>query len=243
MDANARDREFSVSSMRRYAEKPQELDKLLERLARPFVAERELEILDAGCGIGHVAALMARMSDGARVVGVDRMDFMVDEASELWADQPNLRFEPGDVIEFASAHPKAFDLTISWKVLSWLDDCEPMLEALMAATRGHLFISSLFYDGDIDFRVDVTERAKAREGSSDVTATSVYHVYSLPWFVERARELGAADVTVEPFEIEIDLPRGDLDRMGTYTEQLADGRRLQLSGALTMPWKVLRIDL
>jgi hypothetical protein len=31
--------------------------------------------------------------------------------------------------------------------------------------------------------------------------------------------------------------------MGTYTERLEDGRRLQLSGAVLMSWKVIRLDL
>jgi len=31
--------------------------------------------------------------------------------------------------------------------------------------------------------------------------------------------------------------------MGTYTVQLQSGERLQISGALLMPWKIVRIDL
>jgi hypothetical protein len=39
-----------------------------------------------------------------------------------------------------------------------------------------------------------------------------------------------------PFDIDIDLPKTDYKWMGTYTERLEDGRRLQRSGPILMPW-------
>lgn len=35
----------------------------------------------------------------------------------------------------------------------------------------------------------------------------------------------------------------DINHMGTYTINLENGKKLQVSGALMMPWKVIRIDL
>ena len=64
-----------------------------------------------------------------------------------------------------------------------------------------------------------------------------YNVYSLPRFIKYCRDLGCSKVVTEPFEIDIDLPRPERSGgMGTYTQQLADGHRLQLSGPLHMPW-------
>jgi hypothetical protein len=54
---------------------------------------------------------------------------------------------------------------------------------------------------------------------------------------------GAKDVAAFDFNISIDLPRpASLDRMGTYTLKLESGQRIQVSGALLMPWKIVRIE-
>jgi len=38
------------------------------------------------------------------------------------------------------------------------------------------------------------------------------------------------------FDIDIDLPKGSHGGLGTYTELLADGRRLQISGPIMLSW-------
>jgi SAM-dependent methyltransferase len=233
------DRARTLATMRAYAERRQELDKLLERLAAPVLGDGSGTILDAGCGIGHLAPMLRSLAPGWRYHGVDRLGYLVEEARSLNAGDPLTTFEVAAVEELPERHPEGFDVVVSWKVLTWLEDFEPMLASLMRLTRRHLFVSSLFYDGDIDFHTRVTEGPRRSADGEP----SHYNVYSLPRFRAAAEALGARDVHVHPFEIGIDLPRGDPDVMGTYTERLADGRRLQLSGALAMPWKVLRVDV
>ena len=53
----------------------------------------------------------------------------------------------------------------------------------------------------------------------------------------------AKNIEVYDFEIPFDIPKPPIDQMGTYTEKLVDGRRLQISGSMIMPWKTIRIDL
>ena len=45
------------------------------------------------------------------------------------------------------------------------------------------------------------------------------------------------------FEIELDLSGPVEGGLGTYTRKLEDGRRLQFSGALWLPWKFVAIRL
>jgi SAM-dependent methyltransferase len=231
------DRARTLATMRGYAERRQELDKLLERLAAPVLGADEGSILDAGCGIGHLGPLLRSLAPGWRYHGVDRLGYLVEEARSVNAGDPLATFEVAAVEELPERHPDGFDVVVSWKVLSWLEDFEPMLASLMRLTRRHLFVASLFYEGDIDFYTRVTE---GRRRSADAEP-SLYNVSSLPRFRAAAEARGAR--RVHPFEIAIDLPRGDPDVMGTYTERLADGRRVQFSGALAMPWKVLRVDV
>jgi len=114
------------------------------------------------------------------------------------------------------------------------------MRALMASGKKHVFLSSLFYEGDIDFEIKVREYQK--EGGAE-GFNAYYNIYGLPKFKQFVTALGATHVEVRDFEIGIDLPRGTMDRMGTYTLRLADGKRLQMSGAVPMLWKIIRIDL
>ncbi len=110
----------------------------------------------------------------------------------------------------------------------------------MPSQKKHIFISSLFYDGDIDFEI------KVREFQKDAGKTgfhSFYNVYSFPRFKEFALKLGAKNVEAHDFKIGIDIPKPPIDKMGTYTQKLTNGKRLQISGAVVMSWKIIRIDL
>ena len=49
-------------------------------------------------------------------------------------------------------------------------------------------------------------------------------------------ERGYTVFRAEPFEIDIDIPKPEHLDMGTYTVKTEDGKRLQISGALLMPW-------
>ena len=48
---------------------------------------------------------------------------------------------------------------------------------------------------------------------------------------------------MEIFNIGIDIIKSDRDYMGTYTEKLENGKRLQISGAVVMFWKIIKIEL
>ena len=98
----------------------------------------------------------------------------------------------------------------------------------------------MFYDGDIDFITQVREFKKdaGKEHFNDY-----YNVYSLPQFRKFVYELGAKNIEIYDFEISKDLPKPPIDQLGAYTLRLQDGKRLQISGAILLPWKIIRIDL
>ena len=45
------------------------------------------------------------------------------------------------------------------------------------------------------------------------------------------------------FNIDIDVAKPPINQMGTYTEKLDNGKRLQISGNIIQSWKIIRIDL
>ena len=225
--------------MKKYLTTKQEMDKILEDMVRPHLAGSP-NVFDAGCGVGHLIRLLAEMNPRAQFLGVDQTDYLIEEARKLNADEANVAFEVGDILDLPMRYPKQFDLSIIWKTLSWLPYYEDAVRALVAVTKRHIFLSSLFYDGDIDFEIKIREYEK--EAGKD-GFNAYYNIYSLPKFQRFLAELGASHLEVRDFEMPIDLPRPSPNQMGTYTVSLADGRRLQMSGALALPWKIIRIDV
>ncbi len=166
----------------------------------------------------------------------------IEEAKRLFGQMPNVSFAAGNVEDLPAKYPKAFDITISRAVVSWMPYYEDFVKALLDVTKKHVFISSLFYDGDIDFLTKV-KMYKGESGENDALAEEYRNVYSLPRFKRFIMGMGAKKIQADDFEINIDLPKEPLDKMSTYTVTLDNGKRLQISGAVLMNWKWIRIDL
>src|SRR3989344_7483564 len=148
------DREFNLESMRKYLQERPEMDKQLEKMIAPCIAGGG-NVLDPCGGIGPLTIHLHEKFPNAAFLGVDETPYLIDEARKLAANVKNVRFEVDDLYSLPEKFRKAFDVSICWKTLSWLPGYEEALRALVAITRAHMFISSLFYDGDIDYEIQV----------------------------------------------------------------------------------------
>lgn len=147
------DKEHSISVNRKYILQRQELDKFFETLVAPHIENRSLKILDACCGMGHLMYLLNQISPNSQFLGIDLKDYLIDEAEKLCEEYPYINFRTLDAYSLSKYFGKEFNISINWKTLSWLSYYEKMLEELVKVTKEHIFISSLFYDGDIDFEI------------------------------------------------------------------------------------------
>jgi trans-aconitate methyltransferase len=183
--------------------------------------ERE-RIVDICCGMGGPMAYFAAQEPHCSFFGIDRDADLVAKA-----DLPeNARIEQGDLYELENYRGK-FDGILNLQTLSWLPDVEKPLCALCELTPKWIALTSLFYDGPLNTIIQVTE--------SDSGKTHNYNVYSIPLVRNILASYGFTEFISTQFEIDVDLPP-TTNLMGTYTEKLADGRRLQFSGPLLMPW-------
>ena len=236
------EKEHALSTMRAYVRNKPEQVKFFEQLIGPYLRDGEVSVLDACCGVGDLIYFLAQLNPAASFTGVDQAAFLIDEARAQFPDNPKINFVTGDVYALTEQFgKKSFELAVCKQTISWLPRYEEPVAELMSVARRAVFVSSLFYDGRIDFETRVREYT-TDAGREDYNA--FYNVYSFPVFREFCLSRGAKDVVGFDFNIGIDLPRpANPDRMGTYTAQLQSGERLQISGALLMPWKIVRIDL
>lgn len=235
-----KDKENIINSFKKCVTEKREMDKLLEKLITPYIKSKSLKILDACCGIGYISYFLSEISPNSTFFGVDQTPYLIEEAKKLCSDKKNISFEITDVYDLPARFPKKFDISISWRTLSWLPYYDQMLKDLFAVTKDHIFLSSLFYDEDIDFEIKVREFKKetGKEHFNDY-----YNVYSFPRFQKFVYGLNAKKIEVCDFEINIDIPKPPIDQMSAYTIKMENGKRLQISGAIILTWKIIRIDL
>jgi O-antigen biosynthesis protein len=114
-----------------------------EHLARYWLAARlagGLEVLDAGCGVGYGAEMIAR-AGASRVVGIDLAPEAITAATNRVGE--SVDFQVGDVRD-PPFEEGAFDLVVCFEVLEHLEDPEPAITALKGVLReaGLLIVSS-----------------------------------------------------------------------------------------------------
>lgn len=235
-----KDKEFIISSFKKCVTDKREMDIFLEKLISPYIKSKKKNILDACCGIGHIPYFLSDISPESKFLGIDQTSYLIEEGKKLCQNKSNISFENGDIYDISKKYEKSFDISINWRTLSWLPYYDQMLKELIAVTKDQIFLSSLFYDGDIDFITQVREfkTETGKDGFNDY-----YNVYSLPQFKKFVFELGVKNVESYDFDISVDLPKPQIDQMVSYTKKLEDGKRLQLSGAVVLYWKIIRIDL
>lgn len=122
---------------------------LLDRLS-PKPGEN---ILDLGCGTGHLTHQIARA--GANVVGLDRSFLMIQQARGHY---PELRFVMADASCFAFSRP--FDAVFSNSAIHWVKDRSGMAACIAAALRtGGRFIAEFGGKGNSQAILEALEDA------------------------------------------------------------------------------------
>ena len=114
-----------------------------EHLARYWLAAdlaSGLDVLDAGCGVGYGAEMIAR-AGASRVVGIDLAPEVIATASERVGEVAD--FQVGDVQDLPFDEG-SFDVVVCFEVLEHLEDPEPALTALKGVLHegGWLVVSS-----------------------------------------------------------------------------------------------------
>ena len=187
--------------------------------------------VDLGGGAGANVFWLSKEFPNMKFTVLDKNPSLIELASQKNRDNDNISCLAGDFFDIPSDHaPHSFDYVLSFQTVSWLPTYHEHLDAAFHLTRKGVFLSSLFCDGNLEYSIKVKDHTLDKE--------AFYNIYSLERFADYARGIAEdpCECISEPFNIDIDLPRPESMKLQTYTVASVEGRRLQFSGCLFLPW-------
>lgn len=212
----------------------------LVQFMKPLIAGGG-EALDVACGAGANIFHLSQMIPGYRWTGLDIAgELLFSIGHQHFSNfQNDVTLVEGDFNKLTNIFPgRKFDLVLSMQTLSWLPMYEKALDQLLAVTRGWLFITSLFTEFDVDIK------GEAIDYSEPITSQVPYHyhVFNLARFQVYCETRGCQKFVSQDFNIDIDLPQQSKG-LGTYTQMLNNGKRLQFTGPINLPWRFVGIKM
>ncbi len=195
-------------------------------------------ILDLGCGGGGADIQFFKSHPDMKIDGIDVAKKLFD-LFDLYADENTKKYVKlyeGDWYNLDKSFIGKYDGIISLRTLSWLDDWKIPAIKICELNPKWIALSSLFYEGKVSYQIRVTDYTLYEGTSNDENDSFFYNIYSIPLIKEFLAERGYNIFVAEPFEIDIDLPKPKSLGTGTYTIKTEDGKRLQISAAMLMPW-------
>jgi trans-aconitate 2-methyltransferase len=140
------------------------------QLLAPQQGER---VLDLGCGTGHLTHLIAQA--GARVVGIDSSEAMIQRAQAAY---PDLDFRVMSATDISFDTP--FDAVFSNAVLHWVLDKEKAVDHIAQALKpGGRFILEMGGKGNTEEIIVATRKVLTRHGYYSNAAIQMWYFPSL----------------------------------------------------------------
>lgn len=218
--------------------KEQQMEYLLKAM-KPELNKKNQYILEAGSGYGRLIYFLNELASDQNYIGIDYVPELIKMGLKNFNKQKNVDFICLDFFKLPAKFNKFFDISISYKTLSWLPDYQQTIKQLVKVTKRKVYLTSLFYDGDIDFITKIYQTAKTNK-----TNFTYLNTYSLPKFKQFCKSIGFKKIKVVDLHINIDLPKStNQNELKTYTQSLASGERLEITGNNILNWKLIELSL
>lgn len=142
------------------------------------------QILDLGCGTGHLSARIA--ATGAIVLGIDADPAMIATAQQTY---PDLHFTVADARNFQSS--PCFDAVFSNAALHWMQPPDTVITQIARALKpGGRFVAELGGQGNIEAIVTALSSALQELGYADCESWFPWYFPSIGDYATRLEQQG-----------------------------------------------------
>lgn len=215
---------------KRQFKNPYRITVAFEKFLSENVSINSEKILDVGCGAGSALVYIADKYKNAQFTGID---VNTDLFQLFEGETNNIHFEAADCFHMSDQYRNQFDGVISLQTLSWLPEYQRPLEQICKINPKWIAISSLFYNGKINYTISI-ENYERPAGGADFSQVN-YNIYSVPIIREMLQKYGYMNFHYSPFEIDIDIAKPEHSDLGYYTVTTQDNRRLAFNTCLFQP--------
>ena len=193
-----------------------------------------LNTLDLACGNGaNLMFLKKQFNNKKYCLGIDVNKKLLEQGSNF-NNFNDLELKYGNILNLNKKLKNKFQLITSIQTLSWLKDYQKVSLEMIKLNSKYIFISSLFWEGLIDFNIKI-DLLKNDKPSRPVLSSTYYNIYSLKNFLNFYKKYNYKEILCEKFKIKKNLINNFKEGMGTYTMK-DKGKNIQISGPLLMNW-------
>jgi SAM-dependent methyltransferase len=214
----------------------------LGEFVQSVIGSTQGEALDVGCGAGANIFHLAQIVSGFHWSGVEIAgDVLFPIGRPFFLSKGlEVNLKAGDFSRLDDYFgKKQFDLVLAVHIFGSLESYDALLDELLSVTKGWLFVSAMFTDFNVDVNIEVTDYTWPEHCPNPGN----YNVYSLSRFRKLCDAKGCKQFISRDFVIDVDLPPPENGGLGTYTRKLEDGQRLQFTGPIFLPWKVVGVRM
>lgn len=198
-----------------------------------------MTILDVGCAAGHYYNGLVRLDQDLKYTGVDATVKYIQFAKEHFKNNPNTRFEVGDIFNLDPAL-KA-DIVYCCNVILHLPDFRAPIKNLLKAARKYCFIRTLVSDKTYLNKFLYTDDFDANGNPTNFVHQNTYSVSLLSTFI---KEQGNYKVEVIKDKFDGDSINKEFENFGdqqsAVTRVVGDK---QIAGNVVFEWQWLKISV
>ena len=168
----------------------------------------QYNILDIGTGKGANIYYMQQRFPNCQFTGLDINAELVQYCNTRCKAENvcNCKTEHGDLYNpNLEKYADRFEGITCYQTLSWLPEYEIALKSMLKLNPDWISLTSLFYEGLIDCKIEVQSYRNHQEKNSFRTIS--YNIYSLPRMENFFFEHGYKVFKYCPFEIDIDISK------------------------------------
>ena len=196
-----------------------------------------LSTLDLACGNGaNLIFLKRKFKNKKYCLGYDSNKKLIKIGLKSNTFD-NLDLKYGNILNLNKNLKNKFKLITSFQTLSWLKDYERASREMIKLNSNYIFISSLFWEGLIDFNIKLNY-LKNSSYRREINSTVYYNIYSLKNFIDFYKKNNFKIILCKKFTLKKNIKNKFKNIMGTYTLK-SDNKNIQISGPILMNWYFL----